>query len=839
MLLFSEAAVKTKSELLEILQTRESGLTEKESAARFIRFGSNELHLAQIRWWQILLRQFRSPFVYLLIAAGALAGVLGEGIDAAMISLFVLINATLGFYQEFRSEHSLRLLQQFVRPRARVVRENQEVAVESRFLVPGDVVVVEPGDILPCDLRFVSAENLTLDESVLTGESVSVPKIASEQGQPASQMHEAVNLGFSGTAVATGRGVGVAFATGMKTQLGEISRLTAQSVRVSAFEKGIARFSRFILRLTLVTLVFVFLANLLVKGDRLNVFELVLFSIALAVSVIPEALPVVTTFSLSRGALKLAKNRVVVKRLSAIEDLGGIEVLCTDKTGTLTENKLRVKEVNSSAPREFLLAASMAAASSRSGVGFTEPFDEAIWEELSESERGQRSKIKLLDEIPFDPKCRRNGVVVASNNRSVLIVRGAPEAILPLCSKTKVTHRRDIDNWASGQGRQGFRVILVARKFLPRGINRFQPAQENALSLLGGLSFIDPIKATTSSAIQRAGKLGVAVKILTGDSPEVAGFVATQVGLIKSPDEVMTGDQFESLPAVEQLAAVLTRSAFARVSPQQKYQIIKLLQAKREVGFLGEGINDAPALKIANVGLVVAGASDIAREAADIVLLKKSLNVIVDGIKDGREVFANTTKYIKATLASNFGNFYAVALGSLVVEFLPMLPLQLLLVNLLSDFPMIAIATDRVERDDLKKPKSYNIKEIALLATLLGVVSTVFDFVFFGLFYRMGPAVLQTNWFIASIITELVFVFSIRTRFFALQARRPSGTLLGLSVVAAMATVILPFTSLGHEMFRFISPALGHLGLIFGLVGLYFLVSELVKLLYYHFWEHG
>jgi Mg2+-importing ATPase len=322
---------------------------------------------------------------------------------------------------------------------------------------------------------------------------------------------------------------------------------------------------------------------------------------------------------------------------------------------------------------------------------------------------------------------------------------------------------------------------------------------------------------------------------LTGDSPQVAGAVAYQIGLIDDPSHVVTGDELEKLDVHKQLKKVRENAVFARVSPEQKYKIIQLLQEKYEVGFLGEGINDAPALKIANVAIVVQGATDIAREASDIILLNKSLKVIIDGIKEGRETFANTSKYIKATLSSNFGNFYTVAIASLFINFLPLLPLQILLINLLTDFPMIAVAADTVDSEELISPRTYDIREIALVGTFLGIISSFFDFLFFALFVSISPQVLQTNWFMGSVLTELVFLFSIRTRLPIWKAKKPAFILFILTVIAFMTAILLPYTSLGQTIFSFKAPSLVHVELILGLVGFYFISTESVKLLYYHF----
>ncbi|OGL98782.1 hypothetical protein A2304_01070 [Candidatus Uhrbacteria bacterium RIFOXYB2_FULL_57_15] len=799
------------------------GLEALQAARRLVESGPNEIVRGRVRWHRILLRQFRSPFLYLLIVAALIAWALGETIDALMIAGFVLINAGLGFAQEYHSERAVELLRTFVRAKARVRRAGKETWVESRDLVPGDVVVVETGDMIHADVRFIGENDLALDESVLTGESAPVKKQASALSFEATEPYQAINVGFAGTTVVSGHGVGVVIATGVRSQIGELARMTRDTDGKSNFEKNVGSFSAFILRIILITLAAVFVANLVIKGDHANVPDLLIFSIALAVSVIPEALPLVMTTTLSRGALRLAKEKVVVKRLSAIEDLGSIEVLCTDKTGTLTENKLEVADVFGHRHESVLFDA--AAGSSFLGerrAGPNNAFDIAIWDRLAESDRRRVQSAERSHEIPFDPAKRWNSVVVDGR----LVVRGSPDELAALCDDDCGGMRE----WSAEQGKKGRRVLAVAARTAQDGDWH---AEDGPLAMVGAISFVDPLKKTAAQAIAHAKRLGVAVKILTGDSREVAAAVSREVGLISSNMEVMTGEEWEALPEADRATQAESHSVFARVSPRQKYLIIQTLQETGEVGFLGEGINDAPALKIASVGIVVSGASDIAREAADIVLLQQSLDVIIRGIREGRSVFANTVKYVKATLASNFGNFLAVATATLLVDYLPMLPVQILLLNLLSDFPMIAIATDAVDADELRRPRVYDLRDIVYSATVLGVVSTVFDFIFFGLFSRISPEVLHTNWFIGSILTELVLIFSIRTRLPFWRAVHPARPLFWLSAVAAVATIWIPFTAFGERVFRFISPSSVDVWLILGIVVVYFVVTEMVKLASY------
>jgi Mg2+-importing ATPase len=553
------------------------------------------------------------------------------------------------------------------------------------------------------------------------------------------------------------------------------------------------------------------------------------------VSVIPEALPLETTFSLARSAKRLAKRKVIVKRLSAIEDLGGIEILCCDKTGTLTENMLTIVNTYSDNNEQTIWLANLA--SSFELKKKIEPFDIALDKGLNSEQKKKITKVVKISEESFDPKTRKNSVLVKDGDKTFLIIRGATEAVVSSCSDLDKKTKDNIDDWTSREGKQGHRVLAIIYKEInvTEKNSEFynKELEKNDFTFSGIISFVDPIKKSSFSAVKQAKNLGVKIIIITGDSPEVAGAVANEIGLIDSLGKVITGEKWQTASQKTREKYLEIYSVFARVSPEEKFAIIEALRKRYMIGFLGEGINDAPALKIAGVSLVVDSAADIAREAADIILLKKNLDVIIDGIKEGRQVFANTTKYIKSTLASNFGNFFAVAIASLMIDFLPMLPIQILLVNLLSDAPMISISTDTVEASELKSPKKYQTKEIIIIAIILGLVSTVFDFIFFDLFYRISPEVLQTNWFIGSVLTELVLLFSIRTKSLFIKSLRPSKSIIWLSLMTFILTIGLPFTVFGQKVFKFVAPTPSHLMLILSLVIIYFIISEIVKLLYY------
>ena len=829
---FFEYSNKSIQKLYSELKTEpENGLTSQAALHLLSTSGKNTIKGKEETPFGIFVRQFKSAFLYMLVGAGIISLFLGEMIDGLMIFAFVIINALLGFYQEFRSHQALKLLGKYVASKTTVLRDGKQKDIDSSDLVVGDIVCLTPGDIIRADIRIIEENNLFTDESILTGESVPVKKSSQSLKSPAKVIYKASNVGFSGTTVISGKGKGVVVATGMNTAIGNIAKLTTQTDSSSSFEKNITKLSEFVLRLIGVTLVLVFFSNFLVKGFAINIPELIVFTIALAVSVIPEALPVVTTFSLSRGALVLAKHKVVVKRLSAIEDLGSIEVLCTDKTGTLTENKLKVTDIKAENPRT---AAFFAALVSDGGIKHDkiDPFDAALWDYLTKKEQASEPKYIRLDEIPFDPQRKRNSAVLSHEGKTTLYTRGAPEEILKICNKQ---NDKKYLNWISEQGKLGRRVLALAFRDIQNSENYDIKKLEKNMTLVGMFSFVDPLKSTAAEALKKAKTLGLSIKILTGDSKDVAAAVAKKIGLIDNIADVITGEKYDLLPDSDKHLAVEHYSVFARVSPEQKYEIIKLLEERHEVGFLGEGINDAPALKIANVALAVQGASDIARDSADIILLNKSLDVIVDGIGEGRKVFANTIKYIKATLASNFGNFFAVATATLISDYLPLLPLQILLLNLLSDFPMISIATDTVEPADLEKPETYNLREIAFISIVLGTVSTIFDFIFFALFYKISPSVLQTNWFIGSVITELMLFFSIRTKGVFYKAKRASSFIIFLSVGVILLTLALPFTTIGQKAFNFTPPIFHHLSLVFLVVGLYFVSTETVKLFYYKF----
>lgn len=787
-----------------------TGLTSEEVTARQAKFGPNALPQPQFVFWRLLGRQFKSIFIILLLIASLITFILGEPFDASFILVFVFLGVSLSLFQEYKSNAAAAKLQSYLVKTITVRRNNTEVEIPVEELVPGDILKLETGEIIPADAKLLSTSGLQVDETTFTGESLPVTKVVAETAEkitPESTL-------LQGTVVVRGLAFAEVTATGVNTRLAKIVAKTSTITNVSEMTKGVDKISTFILRSTLITLLFIILANVIIEGKEADIPHLLIFAIALAISVIPEALPLVMTFSLSRGALKLAKHGVVIKKLSSVQDLGSIELLCTDKTGTITENKLVYKNdyLIPDCPWHPLFLSALTA--NDLGERNIEPFDLATMTALPETDKELLKNFTLTEEEPFDPVLRSNGAWVKDKDgNSIHIRRGSPEYFI----EQGLISREIVGSWLQAEEQKGHRVLGLSYD------------QGEGVKFGGLVSFADTLKTSTVKTLQEAKRLNVAVTIITGDSKQVAEAIGREVSLVSSDEQVIEATDFFALPAAKQHERIGAIRVFARTTPEQKLSLISLLKERYTVGFLGEGINDAAALKAAHVSLVVQSASDVARETADIILLKSDLRVIIEGIRLGRETHANTQKYIRLTLVSNFGNFYAVAIGSLFVTFLPMLPKQLLLLNLLSDFPMMAIAFDKVGAEEVARPRRYDFRALYIVFITLGLVSTVFDFIWFGLFLKEGASVLQTNWFIASVMTEIILLFSLRSMLPIEKAGLPAPFIIYLSIFALVTTVALPLIPLTAHYFEFITPSLSDLLLIIGLAFVYLITTELVK----------
>ncbi len=786
-----------------------NGLTESEVRRRQQAGGSNTLPLPRYRFIKLLLRQINTVFNLLLLAAAGITFALGEPIDASLILLFVVLGVSLSIFQEYKSNAAADKLKSYLVRTITVRRNGKDLDVPTHDLVCGDILVLESGDIVPADAIVRHTTNLTVDETTFTGESVTVFKVETD-----AQIGTAENILLQGVVIVSGMAYAEVTAIGSQTRLAQISKNISTIQNPNEMAKSVDRISKFILRATLITLSFVVIANIYIEGAEADIPHLLIFAIALAISVIPEALPLVMTFSLSHGALRLAKQNVIVKRLSSVQDLGSIELLCTDKTGTLTENHLVYKNnyLIPESPFHPLILARLAA--NDLNENHPEPFDQATDKALSLDQQNEVTNFCLLEEESFDPQVRSNGAIVKRNDGLVIhIRRGSPEYFI----EQGLIDYTQVKSWLTDEEKLGRRVLGVS----------YDCGEGQRFG--GFVSFADTLKASALETIIEAKKLNVALTIITGDSKRVAEAIGREVGIVTDDLEIIETNEFFLLSATEQHKRIGKIRVFARTTPEQKLSLIELLKENYTVGFLGEGINDAPALKAAHVSMVVQSASDVARETADIILLESDLRVIIDGIRLGRETHANILKYIRATLVSNFGNFYAVAIGSLFISFLPMLPKQLLLLNLLSDFPMMAIAFDKVGKHEVEHPQHFDFRSLYIVFITLGLISTAFDFAYFALFYRISPEVLQTNWFIASVITEILLIISIRSMLPIGKAGRPATIIIILSVAALIITIALPLIPMTAQFLHFVPPTLTDLTIIILLAILYVIITEAVK----------
>lgn len=770
--------------------------------------------------WELVSRQLLSPLALMLFAASALAYVAGEAIDAVVILVIFGANALLAFGQEYHAEWTSKRLTRRLQPSVDVVRNGVEMVLPSRDVVPGDIVLLEAGDLVPADARIIEAQDLSVDESVLTGESLPVQKsVAPVKHRRITHINASCML-FGGTSVLSGSARAMITATGLHTEAGELLALAAERDEPSAFELLVGKVNAFIIKLTGGVLLLVFIAQLFLRPE-VHLPDRLLFFVALAIMMVPEALPAVVTIAFSRASLKLAKRSVLVRKLSAIEELGHVNVLCVDKTGTLTEGRMSVVEVRGDEDRLRMFIAATAgkhAPHTTSGMAY-----EAALKEYAAGYRDASGTV--LHVVPFDPIRRRSSKVVEHNGKCYLFVQGAPETVLPMCTGGEPGSWMEMYR---DMGAAGERTLMFAYRELSSPTA--DADDERDLHLLGLIGFSDPVRSTSEAAIMAAKALRVEVKILTGDSVEVALAVGKRTGLVPKHARAVTGEAFMQATREERMLLVRECSIFARVSPSEKYAIVKLLASDgNRVAFMGDGMNDAPALKAAHVGLAVASAADIAKASADMILLKSDLHVIVEAIAYGRETFSNVKKYLFATLIGNFGNFVTASVLSLAIPFLPLLPIQILLLNFLTDFPMIAVSSDTVDAEGRATPRSLGMRELFTVTVVLGLVSSFFDFASFATFQAMSPDKVRTLWFSVSVFTELLLIFSIRSWQPVWKGPWPGLALTLTSVATGCITLALPYSDIGHRWFGFQSPSAIEISILLALAVIYFGVTESVK----------
>jgi len=804
------------------LQASLQGLTTEQADDRLNEFGPNELSSKKkLNFWADIGRRLKSPLVIQLLAIAVISAIIGESKSTIIVSLMVLLSIGLSYVLDNRSFQAVEALGKRVQSRTLVLRNGVETEIKISEVVPGDLVILQAGSIIPADVRLVAAKDFFVSESALTGESMPVEKTSTAPASPVKSALELNNACFLGTFVTSGTARGVVMNTGRQTLYGAISEKLAEEPPLTSFDRGVSGFTFLMIRFMLIMVFAVFMIVGLTKGNWL---EALLFAVSVAVGLTPEMLPMIMTVNLAKGALSMAKKKVIVKQLPAIQNFGAMNVLCTDKTGTLTQDRVVLEkhvDILGNTSEDVLNYAYL---NSYFETGLKNLIDRAILEH-EELEVGENCR--LVDELPFDFERRRMSVVVDYEDDHVLICKGAVEEIYSCCSGYQIGDevypliemiRADLFEEVERLNREGFRVLGIAYREFPKTKTVFTTQDENQLILLGYIAFFDPPKGQASEAISLLKKAGIKVKVLTGDNGLVTEKICHEVGIEIAG--LVTGADLTNLPPEDFSKVVDANNVFVKLSPSQKEEIVEALRKGGQVvGFLGDGINDAPALRAADVGISVDSAVDVAKESADIILLVKSLLVLEEGIMEGRRVFANITKYIRMAASSNFGNMLSVVGASYLLPFLPMRPIQILTNNLLYDFSQTGIPSDRVDEEQVAAPRKWDIGQIKKFMLSLGPVSSIFDYATFGLMWFvfncrgfLDPAVsasqkeflaklFQTGWFVESLLTQTLVVHIIRTRKIPFIQSRPSSQLLLTTLAIMLFGAWLPYSGL--------APALG------------------------------
>jgi Mg2+-importing ATPase len=804
-----ELAGAAADEALEEFSSGRDGLAAPEAALRLERDGANELAEAGRPFLSLLVGQLRSPLLGLLAVAAAVSIAVGEHTSGAIILVIVGLSVGLGLFNEYRSEQTLASLRSRTGRRAVVMRGGEAVEIAAAELVGGDVCLLQVGDVVPADLRLLEASELTIDEAALSGEAYPAEKETAADTEPSGVIHQ--NCAYLGSIVRSGRGAGVVVATGMQTRLGQVAGGLQEHQPPTAFQRGLAGFAGFLAKITALLTVSIFVINMALGRPPLDTL---LFALAIAVGLTPQLLPAIVTVSLSTGARRMARKSVLVKRLVAIEDLGDADILFTDKTGTLTEGEIRLREAvgptGAPAPelvRLALLASELHFAQGATPLGTT--LDLAIWHGLEPGvAAAELAAAPPSATLPFTFERRRASVVIETRGRRRLLCKGAAEEILARCTTVRldgsnplVEHQAEVEAALGQMLDAGHRLLALAERSIETR-DVYSEADEVDLELLGFLVFADPPKADAREAVARLKRLGIELKVLTGDNERTTAHVCGEVGL----DVIgsVRGEDLVGLSEIELSALVRRTTIFARVGPEQKAALVVAAQRNGDdVAFLGDGVNDAIALHRADVGISVDSAVDVAREAADVVLLEKSLDTLADGVVEGRRIFANTMKYVLMGTSSNFGNMFSAAGASLFLSFLPMLPGQILLNNLLYDCSELTIPTDNVDEEFLARPEHWNIAFIRRFMALFGPISSLYDFATFAvmlwIFHAHAP-LFRSAWFVESLATQSLVVFIIRTRRLPFFSSRPSRPLLTATLAVVAVGIAIPYSPLAHVL---------------------------------------
>jgi Mg2+-importing ATPase len=807
------------------------GLTTREAQARLAKFGPNEpaqtqnlMGIAQI------LRFFFNPLVIILLIASGAAALLGEKIDAAIIAVIVLFSVAINFVQTYHSQRAVEKLREGVAPTASVLRDGTWRELLRREVVPGDVIRLAAGDVVPADARLLQARDLHVQQAALTGESMPVDKEADGPETLPAALTDATNFVFLGTSVVSGTATAIVTATGRATAFGDIAARLSTRPPETEFERGTRHFGLLIMQTVFFLVLFILIVSIALKH---NAFESLLFAVALAVGLTPEFLPMITTVTLGQGAIRMARKKVIVKHLQSLQNFGSMDILCSDKTGTLTSGDMILDKcldpLGRPSERVFLLAY----LNSYHETGIRSPLDAAILKQA----RPDIAAYGKRDEIPFDFERRRLSVVVEDGGERRLIAKGAPEGILANCSGMETADGvAPLDAGAQSQcaatfaalSAQGYRVLAVACRTVPEQV-AYHAEDERDLTLEGYVAFIDPPLPGVSEALQALRRDGVELKILTGDNELVTRHICEQVGL--DGTQIVLGEEVEKMSDTALAHVAENTAVFARVSPGQKNRILLALKHRQHVvGYLGDGINDAPSLHAADVGISVATAVDVAKDAAEIILMERGLEVLHHGILEGRKAFGNVMKYLLMGTSSNFGNMFSMAGASLFLPFLPMLPTQILLNNFLYDLAQVTIPTDNVDETYIRKPQRWDIGIIRRFMLTIGPISSLYDFLtFYAMLriFRAGEPLFHTGWFVESLATQTLVLFSIRTAGSPLRSR-PSVPLTITTLLIVLIGLVLPFSPLAG-LLGFVPLPAGFFLFLLGVVVTYLLLVEMVK----------
>lgn len=820
--------------LLERFNSSMNGLSEPEAEERLERFGFNEpAKKKKTTVISLLFHNIFNPLVIVLLIIASISLFLGEKNDAIIVSLIALVSVFLSFVQEYRAGKAAERLSEMVRTTAAVYRDGKPKEIKIREIVPGDIVELSAGDMIPADVRLISNKDLFINQASLTGESFPIEKFSAPIQPKSNSISELTNIAFMGSSVVSGSALGLVIETGIATQFGELSRKLATMRIETSFDKGIRQFTWLMIRFMIFLVLIIFGINFLFKH---NPIEALLFSLAVAVGLTPEMLPMLVAINLAKGAISIAKKKVIVKRLNSIQNFGAMDILCTDKTGTITLDSIvleRYCDVVGNENDEDVLK--LAYINSFYQTGLKNLLDRAV---LNHKEIMVK-QFKKIDEIPFDFSRKIMSVVVGMDGKHKMISKGAPEEIFKRCTKCEIEGDildleylilADLKEEYDKLSAQGFRVLAIAYKDASAEKQVYSKDDENDLVLKGYIAFLDPAKPTVKETIEALKKRGIKVKVLTGDNELVTKKICGDVGL--DVTGLATGDAIEKLSDSELQELVKTVTVFARLSPLQKERIIRMLHKNGHiVGYLGDGINDALALKVSDVGISVNNAVDIAKESADIILLEKNLMILEDAVLEGRKTFGNIIKYIKMGSSSNFGNMFSMTGASMILPFLPMLPVQVLLNNFLYDLSQIGIPTDEVDHEYLMLPKPWNVGAIKKFMIIIGPISSLFDFATFGILWYVFHAsedLFHTGWFLESLCTQTLVIYVIRTGKIPFIESMPSKFLMFTSILIVCTGLALPFSRFAQAL-GFVMPPNMYFIFLMVIIFIYLILVQLAK----------